>query len=112
MNLADQQCEVCRIGAPVLSAEELSHLLPEIPSWAVVELEGVSQLKREFEFPDFKQAQAFANSVADLAENHGHHPAILLEWGKVTIRWWTHKISGLHKSDVVMAAKTDALIDS
>ncbi len=37
------------------------------------------------------------------------HPALLTEWGKVTVSWWTHKIRGLHKNDFIMAAKTDQL---
>jgi 4a-hydroxytetrahydrobiopterin dehydratase len=40
----------------------------------------------------------------------GHHPAILTEWGKVNVRWWSHEIGGLHKSDFIMAAKTDLII--
>lgn len=109
MKLAEQACEVCRVGAPSLTAEELDGFRADIPEWEVVEIEGVQQLKREFLFADFKQAQAFTNKVSELAEQMGHHPALLLEWGKVTVYWWTHKIRGLHKSDVVMAAKTDLL---
>ncbi|MDV3244097.1 MAG: 4a-hydroxytetrahydrobiopterin dehydratase [Nitrososphaerales archaeon] len=39
----------------------------------------------------------------------GHHPAILTEWGNVTVTWWAHKIKGLHRNDFIMAAKTDRL---
>lgn len=52
---------------------------------------------------------AFTNQVGQLAEEQGHHPAILLEYGKVTVRWWTHKINGLHRNDFIMAARTDQL---
>jgi 4a-hydroxytetrahydrobiopterin dehydratase len=48
--------------------------------------------------------------VGALAEADGHHPALLTEWGQVTVTWWTHKIRGLHRNDFVMAAKTDALV--
>ena len=58
---------------------------------------------------DFAGAIAFTNRVADLAEAEGHHPAIITEWGRVTIRWWTHAIGGLHKNDFIMAARTDKL---
>jgi len=107
--LAEQQCEACRAGAPQLTADELDRLKPQIPEWEVVTLEGEQQLRREFTFKNFAQALAFANRVGDLAEAHNHHPALLVEWGKVTVRWWTHKIGGLHQNDTVMAAKTDAL---
>jgi len=51
----------------------------------------------------------FTNQVGEIAEAQGHHPAILTEWGKVTVTWWTHKIKGLHRNDFIMAAKTDRL---
>jgi len=68
------------------------------------------QLERDFKFKNFKQAIAFTNRVADMAEAEGHHPALLTQWGKVTITWWSHSIKGLHQNDLVCAAKTDALL--
>jgi 4a-hydroxytetrahydrobiopterin dehydratase len=67
------------------------------------------QLHREFNFPDFKQALEFVNRVGALAEEQGHHPDILLAWGKAEITLWTHKIDGLTESDFIMAAKIDRL---
>ena len=49
------------------------------------------------------------DEIAELAEKEGHHPALLTEWGRTTVTWWTHKIKGLHRNDFVMAAKTDEL---
>jgi 4a-hydroxytetrahydrobiopterin dehydratase len=66
-------------------------------------------LNRTFTFPDFKQALDFVNRVGALAEEQGHHPDIMLAWGKVEITMWTHKINGLTESDFIMAAKIDAL---
>ena len=77
-----------------------------------MEREGIERLERVFEFPDFAQAIAFTNRVGEIAEAEGHHPAILTEWGSVTVTWWTHKIRGLHKNDLVMAARTDELAAS
>ncbi len=45
--------------------------------------------------------------VGELAEEEGHHPALLTKWGRTTVTWWTHKIKGLHRNDFIMAAKTD-----
>jgi 4a-hydroxytetrahydrobiopterin dehydratase len=66
-------------------------------------------LVRTFRFPNFREALAFTDRVGALAEAEGHHPALLTEWGTVTVFWWTHKIHGLHRNDFIMAAKTDAL---
>lgn len=107
--LAKAKCEACRKGAPTVTAEEREALKPQVPQWAVVEREGIPRLERVFEFPDFAQALAFTNLVGDIAEEEGHHPALLTEWGRVTVTWWTHKIRGLHRNDFVMAAKTDEL---
>lgn len=107
--LVEQNCEACRADAPRVEAPESEALLQQIPEWQLIEVEGVQQLWREFRFKDFALALAFTNRVAELAEEQGHHPAILLEYGKVGVRWWTHKISGLHRNDFVMAARTDGL---
>jgi 4a-hydroxytetrahydrobiopterin dehydratase len=60
-----------------------------------------------FTFGNFAQALDYTNRVGTLAEEAGHHPALLVEWGKVTVSWWTHKIKGLHRNDFIMAARSD-----
>jgi 4a-hydroxytetrahydrobiopterin dehydratase len=80
-----------------------------VPDWEVVEQAGVKRLERVFKFKNFAQALDFTNRVGTLAEAEDHHPALLTEWGKVTVTWWTHAIGGLHRNDFVMAAKTHDL---
>lgn len=108
--LKTQVCEACRADAPKVSDEELAQLIKQIPDWVPVVRDDVMMLEREYKFKNFKLALAFANQVAELAEAEFHHPSILLEWGKVTITWWTHAIHGLHKNDFICAAKTDELM--
>ncbi len=107
-DLMKQRCEACKADAPKVTDDEKQALGKEVPDWQVVELDGEEQLQRVFKLKNFARAQAFTNKVGDLAEAENHHPAILLEYGKVTVRWWTHKIGGLHKNDYIMAARTDA----
>ncbi len=104
--LADKQCVPCRGGVPPIKGKELTALHKSVPQWIAV---NEHHLQREFKFPDFKQALAFVNRVGALAEEQGHHPDILLAWGKAGITLWTHKIDGLTESDFVMAAKIDRL---
>jgi 4a-hydroxytetrahydrobiopterin dehydratase len=106
-SLALGHCTACRPGEPTVTAAEIAELQPQIPEWRVVEREGIQRLERVFAFKDFAQALAFTNRVSELAEAEGHHPAILTEWGRVTVAWWTHAIGGLHRNDYIMAAKTD-----
>ena len=109
--LSRQSCEACRAGAPRISDADLKTLLPNIPDWSTIVVDDIMRLNRDFKFKNFAQAMAFTNRVGDLAEVAGHHPAILTEWGKVTVTWWTHKIKGLHKNDLIMAARTDEVVE-
>jgi len=105
--LADKQCVPCRGGVPPLKGDDLQQMLKNIPQWSVV---NEHHLTRAYKFPDFKQALDFVNKVGALAEEQGHHPDILLAWGKAEITLWTHKIDGLTESDFIMAARIDRLI--
>lgn len=94
---------------PSATAEEIAQLHQQLSDWQVIEADGILQLQKVYRFKTFRQALAFTNEVGAIAEAAGHHPALLTEWGKVTVTWWTHAISGLHRNDFVMAAKTDAI---
>ena len=105
--LSQQHCEACRADAPRITDEELRELMPKIPDWEIVVIDDIMRLTREFKFNNFVEALAFSNRVGEIAEDANHHPAILTEWGRVNVTWWTHKIKGLHKNDLIMAARTD-----
>jgi 4a-hydroxytetrahydrobiopterin dehydratase len=107
--LTAEKCVACRADAPRVTEEEIAQLRPQIPEWQLVERDGIPQLTRTYRFPDFAAALAFSNRVGELADEEGHDPAILTEWGRVAVSWWTHKIRGLHRNDFIMAAKTDRL---
>ncbi|MGI9103537.1 MAG: 4a-hydroxytetrahydrobiopterin dehydratase [Terriglobales bacterium] len=104
--LATLTCVPCQGGVAALKGKELDAMRRKLPGWDVV---NEHHLHRVYTFPDFKQALAFVNRVGDLAEQQGHHPDILLTWGKVEITIWTHKINGLTESDFILAAKIDTL---
>ncbi|MBE0577554.1 MAG: 4a-hydroxytetrahydrobiopterin dehydratase [Desulfuromonadales bacterium] len=107
--LADKTCEACREGAPLATPEEIADYMSQLPGWQVTVIAGINQLKKTYKFKNFEQALEFTNKVGAIAEQEKHHPAILTEWGKVTVSWWTHKIAGLHVNDFIMAAKTDEI---
>ena len=108
--LASEKCVACRRDAPRVTVAEIEELRPQVPDWELVERAGIPRLERVLRFANFAEALAFTNRVGVLAEAQGHHPALLTEWGRVTVTWWTHKIHGLHRNDFVMAAKTDSLV--
>jgi 4a-hydroxytetrahydrobiopterin dehydratase len=107
--LADKHCVPCRGGIPPLKGKDLSdvhRMLADPAQWNIVD---EHHLARTCKFPDFKSALAFVNRIGELAEEQGHHPDIVLGWGKVVIMIWTHAVDGLTESDFILAAKIDRL---
>jgi 4a-hydroxytetrahydrobiopterin dehydratase len=107
--LASMHCSAITANTPKLNAQDIHLYLAELPTWQVYEKDGEPRLEKVFHFKDFTQALDFTNRVAQTVNQEDHHPAILTEWAKVTITWWTHRIRGLHLNDFIMAAKTDQL---
>ncbi len=105
--LLKAKCSACDASATRLSEPETTEMLKQLNSWRVESRGDVLKLEKVFTFSNFRKALAFTNTVGELAEEEGHHPALLTEWGKVTVTWWTHKIGGLHKNDFILAARTD-----
>jgi 4a-hydroxytetrahydrobiopterin dehydratase len=106
-DLAKGKCLPCTEGTAPLTKEEIVPLQKELSdTWHV---EDEKKLVRKYRFKNFKEALDFTVKVGNLAEEEGHHPDIMLGWGRVTITLMTHKIKGLSKSDFVLAAKIDQL---
>ena len=108
-DLSSQSCEACQIDAPKVSQDQIQILLSEINGWFGID-EPINKIQKIFSFKSYKDSVDFSNKVASLADDEDHHPQIVLEWGKVTVIWWSHKIEGLHKNDFICAAKTDKLL--
>lgn len=110
-DLAQAQCIPCRRGDPPLSQAEIQALKVSTPEWELLEVDGILRLQRVFKFKNFAQALEFTNRIGRIAEEQDHHPALLTEWGKVTVTWWTHAVGGLHRNDFIMAAKSDQIYE-
>ncbi|MGZ4169034.1 MAG: 4a-hydroxytetrahydrobiopterin dehydratase [Solirubrobacteraceae bacterium] len=91
--------------AEVLSEDEVASRLRRLP-W---EREG-DEIVREWRFADFREAVAFVNRVAEVAEEANHHPDIFLHgWNKVRLSLTNHSAGGLTETDFTMAARFDGL---
>lgn len=96
-------------NATRLSTEQVKSLLPQLPEWQLKNVDSIERVQKVYKFKDFSAALAFTNQVGALAEQEDHHPALLTEWGQVTVTWWSHALGGLHRNDLIMAARTDQL---
>ena len=61
-------------------------------------------------FDGFREAIAFVDRLADLAESENHHPDIAISYKRVTVRWTTHSAGGITGRDRELAARTDELV--
>ena len=108
-DLASRDCIPCKGGVPPLVGEALREISSELGNdWQVVD---EHHLEKSYRFENFRDALAFTNRVAELAESVNHHPDIELSWGRVKLTIWTHTIEGLSQADFVWAAKADRLAD-
>ena len=105
--LSNQECVPCSGDVPTATKEEIDNYKTQVPDWDIITENEEQRLQRVYNFSDFKTALGFTDRVGEMAEEAGHHPALLTEWGKVTVTWWTHAIGGLHQNDFIMAAKCD-----
>ncbi len=87
-----------------LSPEEARTRVAGHKGW---ELAG-DTIKRRYTFASFKEALAFVNRVAELAERADHHPDILIEYSKVTLTLSSHDAGGLTERDFALARSIDA----
>ena len=109
--LAREKCVACRRDSPRVTDDEIAELHPQVGDWEITNADGIPRLERIYRFKDFGEALAFSNALGKSADAEGHHPRMVVEWGRVGVEWWTHKIRGLHRNDFVMAAKTDVMYD-
>ncbi|MGB9234201.1 MAG: 4a-hydroxytetrahydrobiopterin dehydratase [Terriglobales bacterium] len=109
-SLADKTCVPCHGGIPALKGKELADIYRQLPGSAQWTVVNEHHITRSYKFPDFRSALAFVNRVGALAEEQGHHPDILLAWGKAEVTLWTHAVDGLTESDFILAAKIDRLL--
>jgi 4a-hydroxytetrahydrobiopterin dehydratase len=110
--LSDLQCKATAADAGLLSAEQIAELLPQIPGWTTSNPGQILQLEKTFSFNSFVAAMDFANQLSLIAEANDHHPALLIQYGSVTVNWWSHSIRGLHLNDFILAAKTNKAYSS
>ena len=109
-SLEKKRCVPCEATTPPLGTDAITELTQELDtSWKITEGgENEKKLLREFTFPDFATGLSFVNRIGAIAESEGHHPNIVLSWGKVTVELWTHAIGGLSENDFIVAKKIES----
>jgi 4a-hydroxytetrahydrobiopterin dehydratase len=89
----------------LLSPEQLSRALAELPGWSLVD----GKLHREFRFADFVRAFSFMSAVALVAEKRDHHPDWSNVYNRVVVDLTTHDAGGITQSDLDLARAMNEL---
>jgi 4a-hydroxytetrahydrobiopterin dehydratase len=90
---------------PPLSKDEVNARLADLQGWK----RDDDEIEKEYKFADFKEAMAFVNQVADLAEAANHHPEIEINYNRVEIALSTHSEGGITEKDFALAAEIDGV---
>jgi 4a-hydroxytetrahydrobiopterin dehydratase len=107
---AEEKCIPCEKNAPAASQEAIQEFIKSHPNWQVIDVPGVPKIRASFRFQSYNDGIEFGLKVAELSELEQHHPDLLIQWGQVTVTWWTHKINSIHTNDLIMAAKTQLIL--
>ena len=108
MSLSKWTCKPPTAGDTPFSPAQGEQMGREVRNWSWED----ASIKKEFRFKDFREAMVFVNKVAEVAQEQGHHPDILITYKTVRLTLTTHKIGGLSKNDFIMAARIDQLLTS
>lgn len=107
--LSEMHCTACDEQTAPMTEEAIDTWRQQVANWQICEAEAGQRLECQYPVDDFAQAMAFANAIGALAEVEFHHPKLMVEWGQVSVQWWTQQVQGLHLNDFIMAAKTEDL---
>lgn len=103
----DSICEACLETADPADQKDIDAFIESSEEWILVDEDNTPKIKKTFKFPNFEEAQVYTNKVSKLAEDVGHHPVIVLQWGSVQVTWWSHKIKNIHPLDLILAERCD-----
>ncbi|MBI4018311.1 MAG: 4a-hydroxytetrahydrobiopterin dehydratase [Candidatus Aenigmarchaeota archaeon] len=115
--LSSQECVPCEGGMPPMQLMEAEKMLREhaqqLQGWkishATMKGKTVLTLEKSFRFKESQKGADFVHALWEAAEKQGHHPDIMLSYGRVTVAWATHSIAGLSQNDFIMAATTEEI---
>ncbi len=88
-----------------LSDAEVKTALERLPGWSA----NGKAIERKYEFKDFKEAMAFTNRVAVVAEEAGHHPDIEISYNRLKLSLISHDSGGVTDRDIKMAARINEI---
>ena len=100
-------------SAPVRTALTATQIIANLAKTEGWKLHGDGAdvaIEKTYRFENFLKTMAFVNAVAYIAEQQDHHPELLLTYSSCSVRFNTHDVQGVSRSDFECAALVDALV--
>lgn len=104
-DLATRHCQALE-GQPAMTDAQVTQQLAQTPGWVLAD----GAIQKRYDFADYHRTMAFVNALAWVAHTEDHHPELLVNYGRCTVRFNTHSVGGISINDFICAAKVDALI--
>ncbi len=99
--------------APVrtaLTATQIIASLAKTEGWKLHGDGADVAIEKTYCFDNFLKTMSFVNAVAFLSEQQDHHPELLVTYSSCSVRFNTHDVHGVSRSDFECAALVDALV--
>jgi 4a-hydroxytetrahydrobiopterin dehydratase len=93
----------------VLSATQVINGLAKLDGWKLHGDGADVAIEKTYAFKNYLRTMAFVNAVAYMAEQQDHHPELLVQYGRCSVRFNTHDVRGITQTDFACAALVDAL---
>jgi len=93
-----------------LTATQIIASLTKIEGWKLHGDGADVAIEKTYRFDNFLKTMAFVNALAYIAEQQDHHPELLVTYGSCSVRFNTHDVHGVSRSDFECAALVDALL--
>ncbi|TDQ42648.1 4a-hydroxytetrahydrobiopterin dehydratase [Aureibacillus halotolerans] len=88
-----------------MKKDELADTLAGMPGWTYEA--GADRIEKTFSCQSFLTSIAFVKNVASIAEDVNHHPEILIQYDKVTLRLRTHDEDKVTDKDLSLATAAE-----
>ena len=98
--------------APVrhaFSATEIVTNLAKLEGWRLTGDGADVAIEKTFSFANYHETMAFVNALAFIAHRQDHHPDLSVHFNRCVVRFNTHDVGGLSRTDFDCAARVDAL---
>ncbi|MBA3056536.1 MAG: 4a-hydroxytetrahydrobiopterin dehydratase [Gammaproteobacteria bacterium] len=109
MNTILKTNEALAPARPAFSATEIVTNLAKLEGWQLSGDGADVAIEKTFSFANYHETMAFVNALAFIAHRQDHHPDLSVRFNRCAVRFNTHDIGGLSRSDFDCAARVEAL---